>query len=628
NRQFSFERPGNPADDVHVWNSSIDYTPLLKAEIDDALGKHFAATNNFPQTAAEFDNALTRAGLNKETLLRDGWDRPLYVTFRRDARYTDRVQIRSYASFGQQQQEKTEVTPITQHVNYLDLRSAGADGKEGSSDDFDIATFSRVVAEQTSKEKELMPVAIQPTSFSGMTGTIIGTVTDLLGAVLPNATVEAKSNTTNRTYKATSADDGKFYLRTLSVGMYQVTVSAAYFKNTIITDVPVKAGQITQLDLALDVGGVSETVTVMSSAAEATSTTVSQSQITNLPLNGGNPQNFLLLEPGTGGGGAKAATSTPRLREYFPETLVWQPSVETDKQGRAQIRFKLADNITTWKMSVIGSTADGEIGVAEREIQAFQPFFVEHDPPRVLTEGDEIALPVVVRNHLAAPQQVALDIKPEDWFTMLGPTHKQTRVPAGDAVRETFDFRAVASIKEGKQRITAIAGDADDAIERGVHVHPDGAEIAHTAAGIFDDAATLAIDIPADAIPNTARAELKIYPNLLAHVVESVEAIMSRPYGCGEQTISSAYPSLLVLRHYQRAGFAPDKLPPVALRAQRYLRLGYERLLSYRAADGGFSYWGRGEAADLALTAYAVRFLADARELIDVDEDVLTQAHA
>ena len=52
--------------------------------------------------------------------------------------------------------------------------------------------------------------------------------------------------------------------------------------------------------------------------------------------------------------------STPRLRQYF-ETLLWQPSIETDKQGRAQINFKLADNITTWNLLVIGSTEDGRI---------------------------------------------------------------------------------------------------------------------------------------------------------------------------------------------------------------------------------------------------------------------------
>src|SRR6185436_11279659 len=137
------------------------------------------------------------------------------------------------------------------------------------------------------------------------------------------------------------------------------------------------------------------------------------------------------------------------------ETLVWQPSLETDKQGRAQLKFKLADNITTWKMSVIASTEDGQIGTVEKEIRSFQPFFVEHDPPRILTEGDEIALPVVVRNYLEQPLSVNLEIKPESWFILLGTATKTLNVSAGDATRGTFDFRAQAAVKDGKQRITA-----------------------------------------------------------------------------------------------------------------------------------------------------------------------------
>ena len=98
---------------------------------------------------------------------------------------------------------------------------------------------------------------------------------------------------------------------------------------------------------------------------------------------------------------------------------------------------------------------------------------------------------------------------------------------------------------------------------------------------------------------------------------------MSRPYGCGEQTISSTYPSVLVLDHYRRKGVDLDgELPPLAALARRYTRIGYERLLGYRAPGGGFSYWGRGD-ADLALTAYALRFLSDARRVTEVDENVI-----
>ena len=305
---------------------------------------------------------------------------------------------------------------------------------------------------------------------------------------------------------------------------------------------------------------------------------------------------------------------------------MWQPSLETDKQGRAQLNFKLADNITTWKMSVIGSTEDGQIGTVEKEIKAFQPFFVEHDPPRILTEGDEISLPVIVRNYLDRAQTVNLQIKPESWFALLGPATKSVNVAAGDATRGTFDFRASASVKDGKQRITATAAEANDAIEKPVTVHPDGEERSVAASDVISDNATLTLEIPQTAVPNSGRSELKIYPNLLAHVSESVEAIMERPYGCGEQTISSTYPSLLWLKHYQRVG--PPATPggsDMRAKAERYLRAGYARLLNYRDESGGFTYWGRGQ-PDPALTAYALRFLSEARGLIAVDDDVINQA--
>src|SRR3954453_3759726 len=93
--------------------------------------------------------------------------------------------------------------------------------------------------------------------------------------------------------------------------------------------------------------------------------------------------------------------------------------------------------------------------MVEKEILSFQPFFVEHAPPRILTEGDEINLPVVLRNYLAKPQTVDVEMKPENWFTLLGPSRKHAEVPAGDNPRQIFDFRAIASVKDGKQRVTA-----------------------------------------------------------------------------------------------------------------------------------------------------------------------------
>ena len=266
-------------------------------------------------------------------------------------------------------------------------------------------------------------------------------------------------------------------------------------------------------------------------------------------------------------------------------------------------------------MSVIGSTEDGELGIAETEFKAFQPFFVEHDPPRILTEGDQISLPVVLRNYLEREQAVDLEMKPESWFALQGSAKQRADVPAGDAARQTFDLKAVASIKDGKQRVTARGVEASDAIEKPVTVHPDGEEKTQTSSDLLSESVTLDLTMPASVIAGSTQAELKIYPSLLDHVVESVEGIMQRPYGCGEQTISSTYPSLLILRHDRQTGTTSR----ISKKAQRYLELGYKRLLNYRTAEGGFSYWGRGE-ADVALTAYALRFLHDAQDFVADEE--------
>src|SRR5205807_3752439 len=309
--------------------------------------------------------------------------------------------------------------------------------------------FSRLIAEQAGTER--IPQSVKPgVILPGSTGAITGTVMDPNGVVVAGVTVTAKNLRTSIEYTAKTSDEGIYIIRNLPVGSYEVTLDAPAFKRATITNVVVRSSSVTQLNVAVEVGAVTETVTVTAGAPDQT-LNMSATQASELPVNGRN-SSLLRLAPGVVGPNSQVI-STPRLREYFPETLVWQPSLETDKQGRAQLNFKLADNITTWKMSVIGSTEDGQIGTVEKEIKAFQPFFVEHDPPRILTEGDEISLPVVVRNYLDRAQTVNLQIKPESWFALLGPATKGVNVAAGDATRGTFDFRASASVKDGKQRI-------------------------------------------------------------------------------------------------------------------------------------------------------------------------------
>jgi len=591
-------------DDCSLATAGIDYFADVRTKLDAALATYFKENQLFPENLDQLKKVLAHSAVDWDGL-RDAWERPYYATFRQEARYSDDLAVETYGQYERKDQTHVNVVPVTQRINWVYIRSAGQDGIEGTSDDFDVASFSRGVVEQSSRDELPTPIRDQPV-LAGASGAISGTVTDPMGAALTGTEISAKNTTTENTFTAKTDTEGDYLLRNLPAGFYVVQFSAPGFQSYAITSVPVRSSSVTHLNAQLRIGTMSQTVEVAApivllQTSAATFGVVSTSGIATLAL--------------------PSQLATPRLREYFPETLLWQPELVTDGKGHAQLKFSLADNITTWKLSAVASTLNGEMGSAERNIRVFQPFFVEHDPPRFLTVGDEIALPVVLRNYMERRLAVTVAMKPAAWFSTLGPATMKTEVSPRDVARDVFSFRALSAVKEGKQEVSAIGAEASDAVSRPVTVRPNGEEWTVSVSQVFDDQASLDLVIPETAIPGSVATTLKIYPNLTAHVLESIAAILERPYGCGEQTISSTYPSILLLKYAKKSGFEKSPLVP---RALRYTQLGYERLLSYRAPRGGFSYWGKGD-ADLALTVYAIKFLSDASEFVAVDESVIQE---
>jgi hypothetical protein len=593
-------------DDFSLATAAVDYFADTRAQLDAALTANFKQSQSFPETPDQLKTALDRSGINWDAL-RDPWNHPYYATFRTEARFSDDLNVETYEHHTQKEPQHLTIVPKTQRIDWVEIRSAGEDGLEGTSDDFDVASYSRGVLEQSSKDKMPVPIS-NPAVLQGSSGAISGTVTDPMGSAVAGAEVSAKNSATAANFTANSGENGDYLLRNLPAGFYVVLFSAKGFRSYSITNVPVRSSNVTKLDAMLNVGAVTETVEVTGTAVQL-QTSVSAVAAIKPGVTALQPQTQLQL-------------ATPRLREYFPETLLWRPEIVTDDKGRAQLKFPLADNITTWKLSAIASTINGEMGTSEKSIRAFQPFFVEHDPPRFLTIGDEIALPVVLRNYLDRRLQVTVEMKPAPWFTLQSSATLKTTISPQDSARDIFSFKAVETVKEGKQEVRALGADASDAISRPITVRPNGEEKTTSVSQIFSDTTSLELQVPDSAISGALQTSLKIYPNLTAHVLESIEAILERPYGCAEQTISSTYPSVLLLKF---AKASPSEKSPLLPRARRYTQTGYERLLSYRSPDGGFSYWGRGK-SDLALTVYAINFLSDAREFVDVDVSVIQEA--
>ncbi|MBC8167707.1 MAG: TonB-dependent receptor, partial [Bryobacteraceae bacterium] len=146
----------------------------------------------------------------------------------------------------------------------------------------------------------IAPLAIAQT----ITGTITGTVSDATGAVAPNVKITAKNEATQVQSTATSNDSGIYTLPSLTVGNYTISAESTGFKKTVLGPFPIEVNQTVRLDIALQVGNVSESVEVVGIApplqTESTQTgqTLSSKRLTDLPFNGRNVVSAILLVPG------------------------------------------------------------------------------------------------------------------------------------------------------------------------------------------------------------------------------------------------------------------------------------------------------------------------------------------
>lgn len=183
-------------------------------------------------------------------------------------------------------------------------------------------------------------------------------------------------------------------------------------------------------------------------------------------------------------------------------------------------------------------------------------------------------------------------------------------------------LRAAAASEKAKLQVSAVGGAAADAIAKTTRIHPDGELMSKSITGALSGEQYLEIEVPQRAISGSVRGEVKIYPSLLARLLEAAEALLQRPWGCGEQTISSTYPNLLVLQALKQTGIHDSWIES---KAQKNLRKGYERLLTYQSEEGGFRYWPKGE-PNAPLTSYALRFLREARAVLDIDENRVKRA--
>jgi uncharacterized protein YfaS (alpha-2-macroglobulin family) len=306
----------------------------------------------------------------------------------------------------------------------------------------------------------------------------------------------------------------------------------------------------------------------------------------------------------------ESSYAEPTVRKEFKDTAFWQPDVVTGGDGKATVEFKLPDNLTTWRATARGVTADTRVGSAVQKTIARKDVIMRLEMPRFLTDGDTVTISGVVHNFTKSDEstKISLDIT----GAQLLDTPSQT-VTIRQNGEHRIDWRVQAN-QVGKLTLLAkaLTTKESDAVEMTMDIVPHGLKrtLGNTTTLIQNDAEqTFNLDLPGRADTQARNLRIEASPSIAGALFGALDYLTSYPYGCTEQTMSSFLPNIVVAQ-------ALKDVPTAKIRAtndlDKKVQRGLDRLYAYQHGDGGWGWW-KDDKTDPFMTAYVTDGLTMAK---------------
>jgi hypothetical protein len=307
-------------------------------------------------------------------------------------------------------------------------------------------------------------------------------------------------------------------------------------------------------------------------------------------------------------------------RSDFADTVYWHPALVLP-DGKGNFSFDLGDNITSYQVTAFAHTLDGRLGAGTTLFEARLPFTIEPKLPIEVTATDTIDIPVSIANNTDGEKPVSLQIEGTGVQTE-GKKETQLIVGADSRARRLFRFRPTIVEGQAQVRIDGKSEPFSDGVTRSFTVVPNGFPVAGSHSDLLEKAAQSQVVLPEAWIPGTLKCQVQVYPSTLADLQKGLEALLREPGGCFEQTSSTNYPNVLILKYLKESDQTNADLER---RARQLLASGYRQLVVFECdvpsehKRQGYEWFGGAAPAHEALTAYGLLEFRDMAAVFDVD---------
>ena len=300
---------------------------------------------------------------------------------------------------------------------------------------------------------------------------------------------------------------------------------------------------------------------------------------------------------------AQQVVGAPRANRFKPAVVHLGPF--ESKGGKATHTFTIPNYMGAVRVMVVARNGDA-YGNAEKSVKVTKPLLVTATLPRTLAPGDKFNLPVNVFVTDARIRNVNVSLKDE--AGLLQTSGRAQTINFSGTGDQLVYFPVTAANKEGIAKVSVTANGNN---ETGSEVIEIQIENPNPPLVITKDLTlqkgtngTLNSKAPGMQGSNTALLELSTFPSL--NLSKHLDFLINYPYGCLEQTISTAFPQLFLSRVMSLNQHAADEI-------NANVQVAMEKLSFFLTPEGGLSYWPGNKEEDQYSSTYAMHFLIAAK---------------
>lgn len=301
----------------------------------------------------------------------------------------------------------------------------------------------------------------------------------------------------------------------------------------------------------------------------------------------------------------------PAVRRNFKDMMFWTPSARTGSDGRAVLNVEFPDNLTTWRITARGITANTAVGQTVARVISRKELLVRMETPRFMVQGDQMVIATTIHNYLKGEKVAKVEFAGEN--VTLADRQRTITIPANGEQR--IDWKvSPANIGTAKLTVKALTNEESDAMELSVPVIPRGVKAGDGGITEIPEAngtRTVNLTMPESAQPGTGEAYVTISPSAASSIIGSLDQLIGYPYGCVEQTMSRFLPTIVVAQLLKDFNLSLDPKKQEVL--PKMVSKSLAKLYGFQHNDGGWGWWENDETHPY-MTAYVMYGLTIAKQ--------------